>query len=287
MKKSQLYQLARDWSSSGISGLLYEESDKGFTYFIYSYKKLGKTFLITPPLSPYALEFDSDSNALKSFLEFLNQNHRKVYVHLILNNTNTANKSVLEDGGFSMSKKPNFILDLRNTPQDLKKGLSSTRRRHINKAERELENRFNTDRLKAFDLFRDTYKKGGLSIPEVFFNELQNESTSHEQILACVYDDDELQAANLCVVSGKVAYYLLGGLNPQIKNNHAGSYSLWNCILKARELGAETFNFCGSSVPGIARFFKSFGAHQIQYLEVKKGHKTVDLVKQLKSGFNH
>ncbi len=286
MKKNPLYQLARDWSSSGIPGLILEKSYRGFTYFIYSYKKLGKTFLITPPLSPYALEVESEEGSLDSFIGFLQEKHSKAYIHLILN-LKPENKEVLRTNGFSVSQKPNFLLNLSRSPEELKQGLSSTRRRNINKAERELQIRFDSDRKKAFDLFRDTYKKGSLSIPEVFFNQLESKNTSHQQILACVYKGSELLAANLCVVSGDVAYYLLGGVDQEMKNPQAGSFSLWNCILKARNMGAKTINFCGSSVPGIARFFKSFGGRQVEYLEVKKGHKAVDLVKRLKTGLNN
>jgi len=288
MTKSPLYQLGHDWSPAAIPGLESRQSEKGFAYFTYSYKKLGKKFLITPPLAPYAVEIDTEVGeaAVNEFISFLDENHGKSYIHLILK-VDDRFTALLEKSDFYTIGKPNYVLSLHNEIAELKKGLSSTRRRHINKSEKELNIRFGRDREKAFALFRNTYEKGGLSIPETFFEKLENKKTNHGQILACVYDGEELLAANLCLVSGNLAYYILGGVNPKNKKAHAGSYSMWNCILKARELGAEIFDFCGSSVPGIARFFKSFGAEERTYLEIKRGHKAIDFVKRIKTGLNN
>lgn len=287
MTKSPLYQLGQDWLPSVIPCLDCQQSDAGFSYFTYSYKKLGKKFLITPPLAPYALEIytEQEEGALDEYLSFLAENHSKSYIHLVLR-VDGGFKALLEENEFQVATKPNFVLDLRREIDELRKGLSNTRRRNINKAEREIQAHFDRDREKAFDLFRSTYEKGGLSVPEEFFEKLENKKTNHKQILACAYEGVELLAANLCLVSGKVAYYVLGGVDPNNKKAYAGSYSMWNCILKARELGAETFDFCGSSVPGIARFFKSFGAGERSYLEAKRGHRAFDFVKQIKTGLN-
>jgi lipid II:glycine glycyltransferase (peptidoglycan interpeptide bridge formation enzyme) len=238
-------------------------------------------------LAPYALEINTEQEerALDEYLSFLAENHSKSYIHLVLR-VDGGFKALLEENEFQVATKPNFVLDLRREIDELRKGLSNTRRRHINKAEREIQAHFDRDRDQAFALFRSTYDKGGLSVPEEFFDKLEQKKTNHRQILVCVYEGDQLLAANLCVLSGTVAYYLLGGVNSHIKNSHAGSYSMWNCILKARELGAETFDFCGSSVQGIARFFKSFGAGERSYLEVKRGHKAIDFVKRIKTGLN-
>jgi len=288
MNKLHLYQLANDWKESGIEGLIsgQDEAADGsvFSYFAYCYKKMGRSFLITPPLTPFGYESvpKESEAALHQFLDFLDNNHSKNYIHIVLS-TDVQWKSVLEDRGFETSEKPNFTLDLNAQPEAIKRGLSRTRRTQINKSERELTIRKDGNRKLVFDLFRDTYHKNGLTIPEVFFEKLEYQETGHEQILSAVYQEDNLLAANLCVKSGDVAYYLLGGVNAKLKMAHPGTYSLWSCILTAREMGAKTFDFCGSAVPGIARFFKSFGSVENRYLEIKKGHKGVDFIKKLKS----
>jgi len=290
MNKLHLKQLAVDWKESGIVGLIsdHKEATDGsvFTYFAYTYKKIGRSFLITPPLSPFGYESvpQGSEAALHQFLDFLDKNHSKSYIHIVLN-ADSQSKSVLKDRGFETSEKPNFTLDLSAHLDDIKRGLSSTRKRQINKSERELTLVTDSNRDQIFDLFRDTYRKNGLSIPEVFFEKLESRETGHEQILSAVYQGENLLAANLCVKSGDVAYYLLGGVNAKFKMAHPGTYSLWTCILAAREMGAKNFDFCGSAVPGIARFFKSFGAVENRYLEIKKGHKGVDFVKKMKSKF--
>jgi len=292
MNKLDLKQLAEDWNKSDIDGLIFDQDKAGeesvFSYFGYSYKKLGKTFLITPPLAPLGYESVPEGSevALDKFIDFLEKNHDKDYIHLILK-TDVKWKHLLEGRGYEVVEKPNFVLDITAHPDDIKQGLSRTRRTHINKSERELTLGVKNNRDQVFDLFRETYHKNGLSIPEAFFQNLQNQSTGHEQILSAVYREDDLLAANLCLKSGEVAYYLLGGVSTKFKLPYPGSYSLWNCILTARELGAKKFDFCGSSVHGIARFFKSFGAVEKTYLEIKKGHKGVDFMKKIKSSLSH
>jgi len=287
MANSDLYEFGQDWMQSEISGLNCILTDEGFISFTYSYKKMGQNFVITPPLAPHAFQLRSGQKApvLEDIVDYINKNLANGYIQLALK-VDPKYRSRLSDYGFEVREKPNFVLDISRNISDLKKELSSTRRRHINKSERELDIHFNRDRKKSFKLFRKTYLKGGLSVPEVFFEKLEKQETGHKQILSEVYLDKNLLASNLCIVSGGVAYYLLGGVNTEIKNPHAGSYSLWNCILKAQELGAVSFNFCGSSVPGIAKFFKSFGAQQQTLLEVKKGHKKIDFIKKIKSSLS-
>jgi len=72
------------------------------------------------------------------------------------------------------------------------------------------------------------------------------------------------------VLSDKLmSYYMLGGSDPELRNSGAMNVLLDHAISKASEKGGD-FNFEGSMVPGIERFFRTFGATQVPLLKVYK-----------------
>jgi hypothetical protein len=58
----------------------------------------------------------------------------------------------------------------------------------------------------------------------------------------------------------KRAYYLLGGYSDPMKSGNAVPLALWHAIqFTAVDLGLPEFDFEGSMVPTIERFFRKFG----------------------------
>ena len=76
-------------------------------------------------------------------------------------------------------------------------------------------------------------------------------------------------AALYLVWDEQSAYYLMGGADETHKNSGAYSLLLWNAMKIAAGLTRQ-FNFCGSMLPTIERFFRSFGGEQIPYFHLKK-----------------
>lgn len=66
-------------------------------------------------------------------------------------------------------------------------------------------------------------------------------------------------------------YYLLGGGDPELRTSGATSLLMWEGIRWASEQGKQ-FDFEGSMVEPIERFFRSFGARQIPYFGIEKCH---------------
>ena len=85
------------------------------------------------------------------------------------------------------------------------------------------------------------------------------------------YDaQDQLHAAAFVVWQAQSAYYLAGGGNPALRDSGAHSLVLWEAI---RYVSAFTdcFDFEGSMLPGVERFFREFGARQTPYFTITKG----------------
>ena len=283
-----LSNLGNAWLTAGIDGLICDKVDAGvdnhYCFFVYKYKRFGQTFLITPPLSPYSYESQplDSAECLENYLTLLEKKFPRASIDLSLKVPHDL-KAEIAKYGYEVLEKKSHVLDLSGKEKDLWSALSTNRKRLIKKSDKNHVLRWDADKSKAFSLFRETYRSNEMSVPEDFFSALERGALAKNQITAQVFDGEELLASNLCLVIEKTAFYLLGGINTDIKNNSAGTYSLWNCVLKSREMGADNFDFCGSSVPGISRYFKSFGAEEFPYLQIKKGHKKVEMLKKLKS----
>jgi hypothetical protein len=79
--------------------------------------------------------------------------------------------------------------------------------------------------------------------------------------------EDRVHAVNYAVWDERAAFYLLGGGDPELRSSGAGSLLMWEAMMRAREV-TDVFDFEGSMVKPIERFFRSFGARQTPYLRV-------------------
>ena len=86
------------------------------------------------------------------------------------------------------------------------------------------------------------------------------------------YDEKrQLHSAVFIVWQDITACYLAGGGNPTLRNSGAHSLILWECICYVSQF-IDTFDFEGSMIPGIERFFREFGAIQTPYFTITKGN---------------
>jgi len=77
-------------------------------------------------------------------------------------------------------------------------------------------------------------------------------------------------AGTFVVHDAKAAYYLLGGYQTEGKHYGAGALAMFESIRRARDLGLEVFDFEGSVVPAIERYFRGFGGRLTPRFRVNK-----------------
>ena len=87
------------------------------------------------------------------------------------------------------------------------------------------------------------------------------------ELLVARDDHGQPQGAIWYVWDAESAYYLHGGTFPQSKNSGAMSLLLWTALKRAAQ-HTRSFNFEGSMVPAIERYFRSFGGVCTPYLAV-------------------
>ena len=85
------------------------------------------------------------------------------------------------------------------------------------------------------------------------------------------YDEKgRLHAVAFIVWQESSAWYLAGGGNPTLRESGAHSLILWEAIRYVSQY-TDTFDFEGSMIPGVERFFREFGAIQTPFFTITKG----------------
>jgi lipid II:glycine glycyltransferase (peptidoglycan interpeptide bridge formation enzyme) len=79
----------------------------------------------------------------------------------------------------------------------------------------------------------------------------------------------QIHAAIYIIWDRNSAYYLMGGSNPELRTSGATSLLMWEAIQFAATV-TKQFDFEGSMIEPIERFFRAFGGRQIPYFKVVK-----------------
>jgi lipid II:glycine glycyltransferase (peptidoglycan interpeptide bridge formation enzyme) len=89
------------------------------------------------------------------------------------------------------------------------------------------------------------------------------------------YDYQDRKHAGVFIVWDKSsAYYILGGGDPELRNSGATSLCLWEAIKLASTV-TKKFDFEGSMLEPVERFFRAFGAIQTPYFSITKTNSKV------------
>lgn len=60
-------------------------------------------------------------------------------------------------------------------------------------------------------------------------------------------------------------------MNDATSGDHlAGAFCLWNIISETKKIGCKEFDFLGSSVPDIEKYFRGFGPELISYTRIMR-----------------
>lgn len=100
-------------------------------------------------------------------------------------------------------------------------------------------------------------------------------------------DQDGKQHAGVYIVWDKnSAYYLMGGGDPELRNSGATSLCMWEAIKFAATV-TNRFDFEGSMIEPVERFFRAFGGVQTPYFAVHKTPsrvlRTINFLRELKA----
>ena len=177
--------------------------------------------------------------------------------------------------GFRQTTRYTYVLADLSDEQALWGGVQENIRREIRKASKRFELRVRTDLgLEAFlRLNHMTFSRQGRSLP--YSDELVRRLDRACEAQTCramfmAEDKEGRHHAGVYMVWDKAsAYYLMGGGNPELRNSGATSLCMWEAIRHAATV-TQRFDFEGSMIEPIERFFRAFGAVQTPYFNIYK-----------------
>lgn len=158
-----------------------------------------------------------------------------------------------------------LIRDTHNT-MALFNGFKDTLRRQIRKAEKNITVVESDDFRKPLKLMQRSVNQQGtaLNISESYVEKLDSACRQHQSriILEAKDESDNLHAALYLVFDQQAMHYLFGGYEQTYSESGAMSLLFWKAIQMASEKGLS-FNFEGSMLQGVERYFRSFGGNLV------------------------
>jgi Acetyltransferase (GNAT) domain len=167
-------------------------------------------------------------------------------------------------------------------------GLRENVRREIRKARKRVEVRDDVGLDRFHAVWTKTFARQGLTAPRSLgeFARLDEACAARgaRAMLFAVDDADRVHAVAYVVWDDRTAYYLLGGGDPELRTSGASSLLMWESIMRARAV-TDVFDFEGSMVKGVERFFRAFGGRQVAYLAVSRKSPRAHAALALRAGW--
>lgn len=254
-------------------------------------KKLGFNIITVPPLTPYlgpVLFYPEGQKAAtrlsfeKEVLEMLIDQLPKTDKFIQYFHPNVQNGLPFQWKGFEQNVRYTYIINNTSNVDDCWDALQGNIRRAIKKAEDQFElTEAEASEAHKIKLADYAEKKLDLNYDEVYFEKVSRGliSAGNGRIIGARSDSGELAGAILFGWDQESVYYVSGAAFPEYRNAGVLSLLLWEGIKLASEKGLS-FNFEGSMIESIERYFRSFGAEQVPYYEIKKiDSKVLGLIK--------
>ena len=176
--------------------------------------------------------------------------------------------------GFEQTTRYTYVLDDLSDEQALWNGMQSNVRRNIRKAQNRFGLRVCSDLGPDILLatcqktFQRQNRKG---LSEKIVRRIYDtcETRGSGRAFFAVDDKNQVHAALFLVWDERAAYYLLSGGDPKLRNSGAHSLLMWE-VIKFASTVSKTFDFEGSMVEPIERFFRAFGSRQAPYHQITR-----------------
>ena len=278
-----------------LMGIYKDEHQLIGGFYYLNTKKFGFTFLKLPPYTPHCgLFFLSEGTNPSSLNNFRKEVMNEVCA-FFSNQKNTLTvlafpSSIIDFQPFIWRKYkviPNYTyrINLEKSMEDIKSNFDSKNRNVISKAIKEdvvvTESALGKEEL--FNFFINSLHKTDATIYE---SELKNvfmkfaDNTNSFSLEA--KKNNELLGVVFCVFDKNTCYYLLGGVDKKFGIQGINNLLIQKSIEKAKDLGCKIFDFEGSMLKGVEKFFRSFGGDLVPYYTVNKASLPLEILLKFK-----
>ena len=177
--------------------------------------------------------------------------------------------------GFEQTTRYTYVLDDLSDEERLWRDLKGSTRTDIRKAESRhgMTASFDSSLDEFLSLNLMTFARQGLEQPYTteYVESLDAACQTRQcrQIIIARDSHGRPHAGVYLVWDRGSAYYLMGAGDPDLRHSGAASLCMWEAIRFASAV-SKCFNFEGSMIEPIERFFRSFGARQTPYFRVSR-----------------
>jgi lipid II:glycine glycyltransferase (peptidoglycan interpeptide bridge formation enzyme) len=187
--------------------------------------------------------------------------------------------------GFKQTTRYTYIIEDTSNLELIFSNFRSNIKTDIKKAQKKVKIEKSLDIGSFYEINKMTFERQNMKIPYTFdfLESIHKECLSHNcSKLYLAKDKDNIIHAAIYVIWDKTTmYYLLSGGNPKYRNSGATSLLIWEAIKDASKMGLK-FDFEGSMIEPIERFFRAFGAKQVPYFQITKAkNKILHILYQL------
>lgn len=174
---------------------------------------------------------------------------------------------------FGQSTGYTYVLENLSDPDALFGQFKGSIRREIRKAQKQVTVKEENDVEKFYHMVGKTYQRQQKG-PPVSLEFLKGidaacEARNCRKILFALDNQERVHAALYLVWDEHSAYHLLSGGHPELRTSGATSLLMWHAIQSAATV-TRSFDFEGSMIQPIERFFSAFGSTQKPYLQIEK-----------------
>jgi hypothetical protein len=268
-----------DKGSRLIGGFITYKEDK---FYLSVYRNPPYTPHIGPFLKIDAINPVSIMDLWKNVLTMLSDSLENLPYSII---SYSINKNVKDMQPFIWNKFKvipgyTYLLDLSMAIDDIWKRMSNERRKNINKG---LKDGLNVNKIDDYEIVKSlamkTFMRQGKGINEFYLNKILFEFANNNNSYAFgTFMDDKPIACTFCVYDKNSAYYLIGGYDNENKHHGAGALSMWEAIQFAKKSGLNEFDFEGSMLPQIERYFRGFGGKLTPYYTINKAKLPLEIL---------
>lgn len=186
--------------------------------------------------------------------------------------------------GYSFVPTFSYRINSLNNLNNIYGNFSGTVKKNIKYSEKKVEiiDSINPDDLlvvleKTFTNQNRRYPHSPELIHKIVNTSIQRQSG---KLFVSIDSKGNKHAAAFLLFDKNICYYLLGGADPEYRNQGAPSLILWEAIKYASK-SSQCFDFEGSMVEGIENFFRQFGGVQVTNYSVRK----LPIIYELYEGF--
>lgn len=263
---------------------IFNQNDE-LTGLFYYFKKSRYffKFIIPPPFQPFngliyftnSLKAESKNSAIKELhqkiIQYFTKTEKANYIRFVLSPEFIDTQEYIWKK-WQVKVNYTYRLNLEGSINGLFENISSEKRKSIRKAEKDgikVVEEKNYEVVK--NLIIKTFERQKKKINVIYLNKILNEWANENNSFAYVaYWNEKAIATTFCVFDNPTAYYLFGGYDEHASHHGGGVSCMWQSILKTKEMGLKTFDFEGSMLPSVERYFRDFGGQLIPYYSCEK-----------------